>query len=101
MNRLSDCYFMPNEKLFSYIMAKTSYIQWDDHDVRFVLDQHNELDFHSANSLQQQSNDRHVAPLGHIILILSQPIFRIHGKGDHSVVDEQSTNVIFKVREIT
>jgi hypothetical protein len=67
MNRLSDCYFMPNEKLFSYIMAKTSYIQWDDHDVHFVLDQHNELDFHNANSLQQQSNDRHVAPLGHIL----------------------------------
>jgi hypothetical protein len=75
MNRLSDCYFMPNKKFFSYIMAKTSYIQWDDYDVRFVLDQHNELDFHSASSLQQQSNDRHVAPLGHIILILSQTIF--------------------------
>jgi hypothetical protein len=75
MNRLSDCYFMPNKKFFSYIMAKTSYIQWDDYDVRFVLDQHNELDFHSASSLQQQSNDRHVAPLGHIILILSETIF--------------------------
>jgi hypothetical protein len=34
-----------------------------------------ELDFHSASSLKQQSADRHVAPLGHIILIPSQPIF--------------------------
>jgi hypothetical protein len=39
-------------------------------DVRFVLDQHAELDFDSASSLKQQSAGRHVAPLGHIILIL-------------------------------
>jgi hypothetical protein len=44
--------------------------QWDDDDVRFVLDQHAELDFYSASLLKQQSADRHVAP----ILILSQPI---------------------------
>jgi len=30
-------------------------------------------DFYSASSMKQQSADRHVAPLGHIILILSQP----------------------------
>jgi hypothetical protein len=48
--------------------------QWDDDDVRFVLDQHAELDFYSASSLKQQSTNRHVAPLGHIILIPSQPI---------------------------
>jgi len=29
---------MPNEQLFSHIMARTSYIQWN-HDVHFVLDQ--------------------------------------------------------------
>jgi len=34
--------------------------------------QHAELDFYSASSLKQQSADRHVAPFGHIILILSQ-----------------------------
>jgi hypothetical protein len=42
--------------------------QWDDDEVRFVLDQHAELDFYSASSLKQQSTGRHVAPLGHIIL---------------------------------
>ena len=42
-----------------------------------VLDQYAEMDFYSANSLKQQSADRHVAPLGHIILILSQPIFAL------------------------
>jgi predicted alpha/beta hydrolase len=56
-------------------MARTSYFQWnDDDDVRFVLDQQAELDFYSASSLKQQSVDRHVAPLGHIILIASQTV---------------------------
>ena len=40
-------------------------------EVHFVLDQHAELDFYSASSLKQQSADRHVAPLWHIILIPS------------------------------
>jgi hypothetical protein len=31
--------------------------------------------FLSASSLRQQSVGRHVIPLGHIILILSQPVF--------------------------
>ena len=39
----------------------------DDEEVRFVLGQHYWLDFYSAKSLKQQSVDRHVAPLGHII----------------------------------
>jgi len=58
-------------------MARTSYIQWNADNVRFVLDQHAELDFYSATSLKQQSVDRHVAPLGHIILIPSQPVFAL------------------------
>ena len=33
--------------------------------------------FYSASSLKLQSADRHVAPLGHIILILSQPAFAL------------------------
>jgi hypothetical protein len=41
-----------------------------------VLDQHAQLDyFHNASSLKQQSVSRHVAPLGHIIVIPSQPVF--------------------------
>jgi len=51
--------------------------QWGDYDVRFVLDQHAELDLYSASSLEQQSAGRHVAPLGHIILIPSQPVFAL------------------------
>ena len=53
--------------------------QWDDDDdeVRFVLDQHAELDFYGAISLKQQSADRYVASLGHIILLQSQPVFAL------------------------
>jgi hypothetical protein len=47
--------------------------QWDDDEVRFVLDQHAELDFHS----EQQSMGRHVTPLWHIIPIPSQPVFAL------------------------
>ena len=51
--------------------------QWDDNDVCFLLDQHAKLDFYSASSLRQQSADRHVAPLGHIILFLGLPVFAL------------------------
>jgi hypothetical protein len=40
-------------------------------DVRLVPDQHAYLVPYSASSLKQQSAGRHVAPLGHIILIPS------------------------------
>ena len=33
------------------------------------------MDFYSASSLKKQSADRHVAPLGYIILIPSQSVF--------------------------
>ena len=42
-----------------------------------VLDQHTELDVYSASSLRQQSAEKHVALLGHIILIPSQPVFSL------------------------
>jgi lantibiotic modifying enzyme len=35
---VSDCCLTPTQQFFSYIMARTSWFQWDD--VRFVLDQH-------------------------------------------------------------
>ena len=74
---VSDCCVKPIQLFFSYIMARKIYFQWNDDEVRFVLDQHAELDFYSASSLKQQSAGRHVAPLGHIILIPSQPVFAL------------------------
>ena len=48
-------------------------------EVHFVLDQHAQLDFYSAHasSLKQQPTGRHVAPLWHINLISSQPVFAL------------------------
>ena len=69
--------FHANSEIFSYIMARRSVnFQWDD-EIRFVLDQHAGLGFDSASSLKQQFAGRHVAPLGHIILIPSQPVFAL------------------------
>jgi hypothetical protein len=55
---------------------QVNFQKYDDK-IGFVLDQHAELDFHIASSLKQQSADRHVAPLGHIILISSLPVFAL------------------------
>ena len=57
------------------IMVRTVNFQWDDDEVRFVLDQHTEWDFNSVSSLKQQSVDRHVSPLRYIIPIPSQPVY--------------------------
>ena len=46
-------------------MARTSYIPSDDNDVRIVQDLHAQLDLYYVGSLEQQSESRHVAPLGH------------------------------------
>jgi hypothetical protein len=62
---------MPIQQFFNYIMARTSYFQWDVDEVHFVLDQYAELDFYSASSLKQQSAGRHVAPLGTLFWFLA------------------------------
>ena len=58
-------------------MASVNYIQWDNDDAMFVLNQQAYLNLYSVNSLKQQSSDRHVAPLGHIIMIPSQPVLNL------------------------
>ena len=66
--------FNANSAIFKLYQVN---FQWDDDAIRFVLDQNAELDFYSASSLKQQSTDRQVAQLGHIILIPSQPVFAL------------------------
>jgi hypothetical protein len=70
---VSDCCLMPIQQYFSYIMARTSEWCW----WCFDLYQNAELDFYSASSLKQQSANRHVAPLRHIILIPSRLVFAL------------------------
>jgi len=68
---VSDFCLTPTQQFFSYLMARTSYIRWDDNNVRFVLDQDAQFDFYCSSSMKRKSADRHVAPFGHIILIPS------------------------------
>jgi len=75
---VSDCCLTPIQQFFSYSMVRTkSILNEVDEEFRFVLDQQPELDLYSASSLKLQSADRHGAPLGHIILIPSQPVFAL------------------------
>jgi hypothetical protein len=48
-NGVNGCYITPNKQVCSYIMMRTGYIQWDDNDITFLLDQYVLLDFHSAS----------------------------------------------------
>jgi hypothetical protein len=67
-----------SNSLINWSIFSFNVVLWDDDDkVRFVLDQQAELDFHSASSLKQQSEGRHIAPLGQIIPIASQPVFAL------------------------
>ena len=44
--------------LSANIMARPSYIWWDDDEVYIALDQHTWLDFYSASSLKQLSTEK-------------------------------------------
>ena len=71
--------FNANSAIFQLYHGENKLIlmRWDDDEVRFVLDQHAELDFYSASSLKQQTVGRHVAPLWDIILSPSLPVFAL------------------------
>ena len=71
---VSDCQF---SNFAAILWREQVNYQWDDDEVRFILDQHAELDFISADSLRQQSAGRNITPFGHIILIPSQPILAL------------------------
>jgi len=45
--------------------------------MRYALFSTNTLGFYTAGSLKQQFADKYVAPLGHIIIIPSQPVFSL------------------------
>ena len=75
MDGVSESVIIVQRQMSSF-SAITSYFQWNDDDVRFVLDA--ELDFHPSSLKQHvQSVGRHIAPLGRIILIPCQPFFAL------------------------
>jgi hypothetical protein len=57
---MSDCWLMPTFRLYH----GQNKLIFNDDEVRFVLDQHAELDFYSASSLKQQFAGKHATPLG-------------------------------------
>ena len=63
--------FNANSVIFQLYHGENKLIfDWDDDDkVRFVLDKHAKLNLYISSSLKQQSVDKHVTPLDHIILI--------------------------------
>jgi hypothetical protein len=71
--QVGDCCLTWNEQYFSHIMVRSGYIstRW----CLFCTRPTHFVGFYSAASLKQQSAGRYAAPIGHIILILSQPIF--------------------------
>ena len=93
---------------FSYFSAiscrEQVNFEWDD-DVRFVLDQHAELDLYSASSLKQQSAGRLVAPLWHIILIPSTRGYHVNHYATEAVhiqkVYPLLTYSVFKIKQHT
>ena len=76
---MSDSWFNLNSQIFQLYHGENKLIfnemMTNDDEVRFVLDQHVSVDFYGASSLKQQFSDKLVAPLGHIILISSLPVF--------------------------
>ena len=74
---VSDCCLTIIQQFLTAISWREQVnFQWDD-EAHFVLDQHAELDFYIACPLKQQFAGRHIAPLRHIILIPSRPVFAL------------------------
>ena len=96
---MSDCCLTPTQQFFSYIMARTSWFltKWwwgplCTRPTRLV-------GFYSTSSLKQKSADRHVAPLGHIILIPCQSVFALSPYC--CVLSGNATNTNFIVFDLT
>jgi hypothetical protein len=87
--------FNANSAIFQLYHGENKLIFNEIYEVRYVLDQHAELDFYSASSLKQQSVGRHVAPLWHIILIPSQPVFAL--SPECCLLSGEATNTNFIV----
>ena len=61
---MGDCCLTPNQNFSTISWREQVNYQRDDDEIRLVLDQHADMDVHSASSPKQQSADRYVASLG-------------------------------------
>ena len=93
---VSDCFLTPSEEFFSHIITRTSYIRCDDDDdVRFLLDQHTELDFYSSlvaqlrhNNLIGNATNTNFLVFGVTRSGLEHTIYRTRGKHhNHYIID--------------
>ena len=72
IERASDYCLTPNKSFSATSWREQVIVWWDDgNDVRFVLDQHAELDVYRTSPLKKRSSGRHGATLEHNILIPS------------------------------
>ena len=74
---MSDCCLTRNQQCFQLYDGEQVNFQWEDDEVCFEKEQLAYLECYGAISLKQPSADRYVAPLGHIILNLGQPVFAL------------------------
>ena len=93
---MSDCCLTPTEQFFSYIMAFFSMRWWWG---PVSTGPTCLLGIYSASSLKQQSADRHVVPVRHIILISSQPVFALSPLC--CILRGEATNTYFLVFGLT
>jgi len=84
--------FKANLAIFQLFHGENKLIIYENNDeARFVVDQH--VFFYRSSSLTQQSADRHVVQLGHIILIPSQSVFAVSSQC--CVLSRKATNTNF------
>ena len=74
---VSECCFMPKEQFFAAIscLEQVLIMRWW---CQILIRPTRSVSFCSASSLKQHSTSRHVAPVGHIILNPSQPVFYLY-----------------------
>ena len=92
---LSACCLTPTQQFFKYHGVNKSIL--NEMMMRSALFLTNTLGwtFYSVISLKQQSADRHVAPIGHIIMIPIQPVFAFSPNAACVSEKQQNNYIVF------
>ena len=93
---VSGCCLSPNEQIFSYIIARATYFQWnDDDEIHFVRDQHAELDLIALAHWSNSSRVGHVDQHWQITPIPNKPVFALSPQW--CVLIEKATHTNFSL----